>query len=57
MLAVYQLPGYRVIANDGARDQLWEERDEAGEIDERAGRMRFAPIDVDRVAQGLEGEK
>jgi len=40
---------------DRSRDEVREHRDEAGKIDEVRHRFRLAAVNIDRVAQRLEG--
>ena len=42
------------VAHDGASDELREQRDVAGEVDEVAGGADVTPPDVDGVAHHLE---
>src|SRR6185503_9509195 len=42
------------VADDGARDEVGEEGLEAHVVREAAHGARVAPVDVDRVAHGLE---
>ena len=53
--AVFQLPGHVDIADDGTGDELGEEADVGAEGNEAALGRDIAPIDIDDIAQALEG--
>jgi hypothetical protein len=53
--AIFELVGQERELEDRSRDQVREHGDEAGEIDEVRHRFGFAAVNVDRVAQRLEG--
>ena len=53
--AAFELCGDVGIAHDRPRDELGEERNIGGEVDEIPLRRRFAAVDVDDVAQYLKG--
>ena len=52
---IFQLFGEKGEFQDRPGDEVGEHRHEAGEIDEIRHRFGFAAVDVDRVAQRLEG--
>ncbi len=55
MAALVELVGDRVVAHDRPGHQLREHRHVAHEVAEAPHRRRHAAVDVDGVAQGLEG--
>lgn len=57
MLPVFQLPGDIRVPDDGACNQLGEQGDVCAEVDQIFLRRDAAAIDVDGVAQALEGVK
>ena len=54
MRAVSQLVRHLGESDDRPCDQLRKHRDEAGEVDKVAHRLRIAAIDIDRIAHRLE---
>src|SRR4051812_29663133 len=52
---MFYLIGQERKLQDRSRDQVREHRDEAGKIDEVRHRFGFATVNVDRVAERLEG--
>ena len=53
--ALFQLCLDVGVLHDGPRHQLGEHGDVGGEVDEAALGLRLAPVDVDHIAQRLEG--
>ena len=54
MLPVPHLMGDDAVADDGAGDEVGEEGDEAGEVEEGFGGFGMAAVEVDAVAEALE---
>ena len=52
--AVLQFVRDCLVADDGTRDELWEQGHIRAEIDDIFLRFRFAPVDIDGVTHGLE---
>ncbi|MNZ92297.1 hypothetical protein D3C78_1113180 [compost metagenome] len=52
--ALAQLRGQLAVAQDRPGDQVREQRDEGGKVDEVVRRRRVLAVDVDDVAQGME---
>ena len=57
LLPVVDLVGHRLILDDGAGDELGEEGDVQPHLQGGALHMAPAPLHVQHVAQGLEGEE
>ena len=55
--ALLQLEGDVAVAHDGAGHKLREQADKGPHGDKVFLRMHPAPVDVDGIAHGLEGEK